>query len=152
MVFLDGNWKDLGTKHTLQSEISGRTGIPPAILAGDGRTASIAQKMPWAAGRRTTRSEDIAYCLLGLFGVNMPLLYEEGDMAFIRLQEEFLKIPFVGLTQDGLGLGLVNCSRVGVDNNVVGIFLRDKDLTMRRVERAWTWETVVDITKTGPSY
>jgi hypothetical protein len=47
--------------------------------------------MSWAAGRETTREEDIAYCLLGLFEVNMPLLYGEGARAFIRLQEEIIK-------------------------------------------------------------
>lgn len=53
---------------------------------------SIAQRISWAARRQTTRKEDQAYCLLGLFGVNMPLLYGEGDRAFIRLQEEIIKL------------------------------------------------------------
>jgi hypothetical protein len=35
--------------------------------------------------------EDRAYSLLGIFGVNMPLLYGEGEKAFIRLQEEIMK-------------------------------------------------------------
>lgn len=47
---------------------------------------SVARKMSWAAHRVTTRKEDMAYCLLGLFDVNMPLLYGEGDKAFVRLQ------------------------------------------------------------------
>lgn len=50
-----------------------------------------AEKMSWASTRETTRPEDVAYCLLGLFGVNMPLLYGEGSTkAFIRLQKEIL--------------------------------------------------------------
>jgi hypothetical protein len=44
----------------------------------------------WAAGRKTTRVEDIAYCLLGIFDVNMPLLYGEGHKAFYRLQEQII--------------------------------------------------------------
>ncbi|KAI1456830.1 HET-domain-containing protein [Annulohypoxylon moriforme] len=52
---------------------------------------SVAQKMSWAAHRSSTRSEDRAYSLLGLFNINMPLLYGEGEKAFIRLQEEILK-------------------------------------------------------------
>jgi len=52
---------------------------------------SIAWRMQWASTRTTTRVEDIAYCLLGIFGVNMPLLYGEGPRAFVRLQEEILK-------------------------------------------------------------
>ena len=43
--------------------------------------------MSWAALRETTRVEDIAYCLLGIFDVNIALLYGEGEKAFIRLQE-----------------------------------------------------------------
>lgn len=53
---------------------------------------SIAERMSWAAGRKTTRLEDRAYSLLGLFGVHMPLLYGEGDRAFLRLQDEIIKI------------------------------------------------------------
>lgn len=48
--------------------------------------------MFWASERVTTRVEDIAHCLMGLFGVNMPLLYGEGERAFIRLQEEVIDI------------------------------------------------------------
>jgi hypothetical protein len=47
--------------------------------------------MSWAAERHTSRGEDMAYCLMGLFEVNMPLLYGEGKAAFIRLQEEIIK-------------------------------------------------------------
>jgi hypothetical protein len=47
--------------------------------------------MSWAFSRETTRKEDMAYCLLGLFGIHMPLLYGEGRHAFIRLQEEIIK-------------------------------------------------------------
>ncbi|KAK0754454.1 hypothetical protein B0T18DRAFT_386330 [Schizothecium vesticola] len=52
---------------------------------------SVAQKMSWTSRRNTTRVEDAAYCLLGIFGVNMPLLYGEGMRAFLRLQEEIIK-------------------------------------------------------------
>ncbi|TRX98448.1 hypothetical protein FHL15_000522 [Xylaria flabelliformis] len=51
----------------------------------------VATKLSWVSERRTTRVEDMAYCLLGLLDVNMPLLYGEGQKAFLRLQEEFLK-------------------------------------------------------------
>ncbi|KAF4626847.1 hypothetical protein G7Y89_g11310 [Cudoniella acicularis] len=59
-----------------------------SLLAG----ASIAERMSWAANRHTTRVEDIAYCLLGVFDIHMPLLYGEGRRAFTRLQEEILKL------------------------------------------------------------
>jgi hypothetical protein len=51
----------------------------------------VAKRMCWASKRKTTRVEDIAYCLLGIFDINMPLLYGEGGKAFLRLQEEILK-------------------------------------------------------------
>lgn len=48
--------------------------------------------MSWAAHRETTRPEGIAYCLMGVFSVNMPMLYGEGaEKAFLRLQEEIMK-------------------------------------------------------------
>ncbi|KAB8291641.1 hypothetical protein EYC80_006441 [Monilinia laxa] len=53
--------------------------------------APVGLKFSWAARRTTSRPEDIAYCLLGLLKVNMPLLYGEGEKAFQRLQEEVLK-------------------------------------------------------------
>ncbi|KAK0814980.1 hypothetical protein LTR59_000735 [Friedmanniomyces endolithicus] len=52
---------------------------------------SIAQRMSWAASRQTSRVEDTAYSLLGLFDTNMPMLYGEGGNAFIRLQEHILR-------------------------------------------------------------
>ncbi|EEY23094.1 HET domain-containing protein [Verticillium alfalfae VaMs.102] len=52
---------------------------------------SVAARMHWAARRRTTRQEDTTYCLLGLFGINMPLLYGEGTKAFVRLQGEIVR-------------------------------------------------------------
>jgi len=54
-------------------------------------SASIPCKMSWAARRMTTWPEDMAYCLLGIFNVNMPLLYGEGAKAFLRLQEEIVR-------------------------------------------------------------
>ncbi len=47
--------------------------------------------MSWAAGQSTKRIEDRAYSLLGIFGINMPLLYREGCNAFARLQQEIMK-------------------------------------------------------------
>ncbi|KAI3331430.1 hypothetical protein HD806DRAFT_518455 [Xylariaceae sp. AK1471] len=55
-------------------------------------TYGIANIMSWASQRRTTRSEDIAYCMFGLFNVNMPLLYGEGgEEAFLRLQKSIFQ-------------------------------------------------------------
>jgi hypothetical protein len=74
-----GQEASLGTKNSLQKEISEITRIPESVLKTIllPPSYSIAQKMSWAANRETTRIEDKAYCLLGLFGVNMRLLYGE---------------------------------------------------------------------------
>ncbi|KAH8681875.1 heterokaryon incompatibility protein-domain-containing protein [Xylariales sp. PMI_506] len=95
LEFFAGDWSELGSK-TQSNEftelISDLTGIQVDVLTTLITPAdiSVASRMSWAAGRQTTRVEDMAYCLLGIFDVNMPLLYGEGKKAFIRLQEEIL--------------------------------------------------------------
>jgi hypothetical protein len=93
LIFYDSHWVKLGTKAALHEVVTEITGIDYGILAGDDSvfSTSIAHRLSWAANRKTTRIEDIAYCLLGIFNVNMPLLYGESQKAFIRLQEEFIK-------------------------------------------------------------
>jgi hypothetical protein len=54
--------------------------------------AGTAEKLSWAAERTTTRKEDAAYCLMGLLGINMPLLYGEGERAFTRLLSEVMRV------------------------------------------------------------
>ncbi|CAJ2511845.1 Uu.00g074700.m01.CDS01 [Anthostomella pinea] len=88
-----GTWYMLGTKTTLQVKIEAITGIGAQVLLGLKPLSEItaAQKMSWAAKRLTTREEDMAYCLMGIFDINLPLLYGEGKKkAFLRLQEEIL--------------------------------------------------------------
>ncbi|KAK6819094.1 hypothetical protein RU639_008131 [Aspergillus parasiticus] len=94
ITFLDANWKGLGSKADLQQAISECTRILIGVLSGDEdiESFSIAQRMSWAAERVTTRVEDRAYSLLGIFGVNIPLIYGERETAFIRLQEEIMRI------------------------------------------------------------
>jgi ankyrin repeat protein len=74
--------------------LSQRTNIPESILCDSEEleTTSIAQRMSWAADRVATRKEDGAYSLMGIFAINMPLLYGEGDRAFYRLQEEIMRL------------------------------------------------------------
>ena len=104
VVFLDRNWDFLGDSLALHpstdedalpfmESISSITCIPVEILRThmSFRHKSIAKRMSWAWNRTTTRVEDIAYCLLGIFQVNMALLYGEGERAFFRLQEEIIK-------------------------------------------------------------
>jgi hypothetical protein len=89
MNFYDANWTYMGTKESLAPEIERITGIASAYLtnAMPFRDACIATKMSWMSGRQTTREEDIAYSMLGIFGVFMSPRYSEGMLAFTRLQE-----------------------------------------------------------------
>jgi hypothetical protein len=89
VVFLASDWKEIGTRTTLEMVASRIIGISPFVMHNlKWRRCSAAQKMSWACRRTTTRVEDIAYCLMGLFDVDMPLLYGEGQKAFVRLQLE----------------------------------------------------------------
>ncbi len=91
--FLSSLWTFLGTKNDLADYLEAGLGIPVSVLRHEQSplSFSVAQRMSWAAKRTTTRLEDEAYSLLGLFGINMPTLYGEGRRAFQRLQEEILK-------------------------------------------------------------
>lgn len=91
--FFDMHWSMRGTKKELVDRISSITKVPLRVLLNDIALEDIpiAVKMSWASLRQTTREEDIAYCLLGIFDINMPMLYGEGKKAFVRLQEEIIK-------------------------------------------------------------
>ncbi|KAK3988769.1 vegetative incompatibility protein HET-E-1 [Cladorrhinum sp. PSN332] len=92
LVFVGSDWREIGTKRSLCGTVSQITGIGTKSLEERRWSEySVAQKMSWAVGRQTTRPEDQAYCLMGLFDVNMPMLYGEGHKAFARLQQEILK-------------------------------------------------------------
>lgn len=105
--FVDAAWRCFGWKRhwmnhpipenflpAINASIELITGIDSLVL--DHRrpisSCSVAERMSWASSRRTSRIEDLAYCLLGFFGVNMPLIYGEGEAAFHRLQQAILKI------------------------------------------------------------
>ena len=91
LEFFDANWSYVGEKLDEMIEVLARiTKIEPDFFDFH-QEASVAQKLSWAANRKTTRIEDTAYCLLGLFDINMPLLYGEGEKAFKRLQLEILR-------------------------------------------------------------
>ncbi|KAI6080344.1 heterokaryon incompatibility protein-domain-containing protein [Hypoxylon rubiginosum] len=95
--FYARDWSRLGTRSgKLKHLIAQTTGIETDFLLDRYSTplekASISKRMSWVSRRETTRTEDIAYCMLGIFNINMPLLYGEGMKAFNRLQEEIIKI------------------------------------------------------------
>ncbi|KAM3066325.1 hypothetical protein ACMFMG_003166 [Clarireedia jacksonii] len=95
LKFFDALWFFLGykTNKAISSVIESVTGIDSIVLNIPATTqlVSIAKKMSWAARRTTTRVEDMAYSLMGIFGVYMSPLYGEGHYAFIRLQEAIMR-------------------------------------------------------------
>jgi hypothetical protein len=87
--FFSNDWEPLGNKVTLEQHICEITGIPVEALRGSSLSDfSITKRMSWAERRETTRKEDQAYSLLGIFDIYMPLIYGEGtEHAFKRLRE-----------------------------------------------------------------
>ena len=101
LAFFDSEWQALGSKQEHAILLNKITRIDVEALKDNkrheqGRAAPlgafcVAKRMAWASKRETTREEDVAYSLLGIFSVNMPLLYGEGPKAFLRLQQEIIK-------------------------------------------------------------
>ncbi|KAL8884929.1 MAG: hypothetical protein Q9215_007124 [Flavoplaca cf. flavocitrina] len=102
VLFFDFHWRFIGKKDvssangtSLNPHISDVTGISENDLEykdwNPPESQCVAKKLSWLSRRNTTRIEDMAYCMLGLCDVNMPLLYGEGEKAFLRLQSEIIK-------------------------------------------------------------
>lgn len=88
MEFYDLVWMRRGTKSTLKRIISSTTGVDISVLddSENFSTIPVGRRMSWISKRNTKRVEDIAYCLFGIFDVNMPLIYGEMEKAIVRLQ------------------------------------------------------------------
>jgi hypothetical protein len=97
--FFSKEGKALGSRKSLEQIIHDVTKLPVGVLRGQTLADfGVEERMDWAAERTTTMKEDKVYCLLGLFGVFLPLIYGEGEKyAKVRLREEIQK------RQDGLG-------------------------------------------------
>jgi hypothetical protein len=94
LIFYDKEWNLIGSKTSLLSALVELTQIDRDVLEdGDGVfKVPVARRMAYAAYRITRRQEDVAYALLGIFGVNIPTQYGEGPTrAFHRLQDAILK-------------------------------------------------------------
>lgn len=90
--FYSASWRKIGDKTRDAKKLEEITSIDHTVLISRRlKDFSIAEKMKWIADRSTSGVEDKSYCMLDIFGVNMPLLYREGDNAFRRLQEEIMR-------------------------------------------------------------
>ncbi|KAM0717799.1 hypothetical protein Q7P37_006131 [Cladosporium fusiforme] len=92
LEFYDRTWKYVGTKSDFVGAITQTTRVDAVALREPSRIGeySVATRLSWSSNRQTTRMEDMAYCLLGIFDVSMPLIYGEGDKAFQRLLGEIV--------------------------------------------------------------
>jgi hypothetical protein len=91
--FFSSQRQRIGDKTSLEQQIWEITCIPLTALRGDALNEfSVPERMAWMAGRQTTQEEDMAYSLIGIFGVSMEFRYGEGkERALKRLQEEMEK-------------------------------------------------------------
>jgi hypothetical protein len=88
--FFSKEGKRLGSRISLEQEIHNITRVPIGVLRGQSLAEfSVEERISWAAQRTTTLPEDKVYCLLGMFGVFLSLIYGEGEAyATLRLREE----------------------------------------------------------------
>jgi len=98
----------LGSKASLEQYIHEITGIPVQALHGNDLSQfSPRERLSWARKRNTTRQEDKAYCLLGIFGISMGLRYGERDMAWKRLIDKVNKMPGSDVKQESQSEGKI---------------------------------------------
>ena len=83
----------LGDKTSLEQQICEITGIAIGALRGHSlQEFSIQERFRWVDKRDTTKEEDLAYCLFGIFDVNLPPIYGEGRMkAMRRLERDIME-------------------------------------------------------------
>jgi hypothetical protein len=116
--FFSANGKLLGNKISLEQDIHNITQLPPDVLRGQRPFSafSFSEKLSWAAQRTTTVKEDKVYCLLGIFGVLIPVMYGEGEAyASERLKDEIAR------RQQGRGTENVQDLR-GADPSMLFLF------------------------------
>lgn len=94
LIFYDVQWKLLGARDEdhVGPVVSEITHIEKNCFGHVRflRSFTVAERMSWMSSRQTSRVEDMAYCMLGIFDIHMPLIYGEGWNAFRRLQEEIV--------------------------------------------------------------
>jgi hypothetical protein len=101
--FFCSNGNRLGDKKSLEGQLHKITGIPVSALRGSPLSDfSFDERVLWARNRDTKREEDLAYSLLGIFDISIPVIYGEGkENAFRRLKREW-KYRLDEISQDTL--------------------------------------------------
>ncbi|KAI9164067.1 Vegetative incompatibility protein [Paramyrothecium foliicola] len=99
--FFDSGWNHRFSKNPLSArplleEVSRISNVDASVLAQRETLflTSLGRRIWWAARRETSRPEDVAYCLVGICGIQgqlTPRYGEGGHSAFLRLQEKILK-------------------------------------------------------------
>lgn len=85
--FFSSEWQRIGDKASLEQRIHEATAIPIAAIRGAPlEEFGVQERLAWASQRESTRREDNAYCLQGIFSVFLPLIYGEEDHAWVRLR------------------------------------------------------------------
>ncbi len=93
VIFVSQDWEIIGMKLELAELLEEITGVWRGVLVCETRVSdvSVGERISWASRRNTTRVEDEAYSLMGLFNVTIPTIYGDGRRAFQRLQHEIMK-------------------------------------------------------------
>lgn len=132
--FYGRSWDFLGDKRSLTRPICKATGVSEAVLGWQIPLADvdIPTRISWVERRETSRVEDLAYSLLGIFDINMPLLYGEGIKALYRLQEEILKIAWPQ-EMAALASNMMRNLRTGISDKLVTGSFKES-----RVSRIWS--------------
>ncbi|KAH7079197.1 kinesin light chain 1 [Paraphoma chrysanthemicola] len=132
----------LGDKQSLEQQIHEITGIPIAALHTTPLLSfSIEERMSWFGDRQTTRSEDRAYSLLGIFGVYMLPNYGEGyEYAFKRLRREIKQLSQDTLQQQASSQSVITASQLEGEGTVQAPWLvpfpRPRSFVGRKIQLA----------------
>ncbi|KAK4888572.1 hypothetical protein LTR27_012524 [Elasticomyces elasticus] len=134
VIFLNKDWEVIGHKCAhcnyespcrdagalLNNVLAEITGIPEDIMSDydNSKDLGIDEKMSWMANRTTTKTEDMAYCLMGIFDVNMSLLYGEGKKAMARLERKIASRKRHAISESLVGTEVKSkMERMEVDSN-----------------------------------
>ncbi|KAK6384171.1 hypothetical protein LTR81_027439 [Elasticomyces elasticus] len=119
LEFYSKDGKSLGTKVSLEVQISDITGIPVKAFRGrDLADFTIHERRHWQEGRETRDPEDLVYSLLGLLNVSMPVLYGEGLVQAQQRLDNAISIAQKGPRHRDFSLPFSGTGMRGVDKFV----------------------------------